>query len=358
MTNRKLRIQSAPTHPMLCPGRPPRYSFMTITALFCSIILGGCAYVSTFPLNELPDKSGPILSGPKDTQSVRSTLGDPLLASRYWGVELYRQAASQTETPMALFIPVGKIKDDIYRYTLVSYDKDRLAHSAAAGIWRRPSAWRTASPIEYNYLSIQLQASDVTFVAEWEDRHETLLVSPARRDAYLEEARSSSQSTVVIGCGTRECSDSLTIDGGPSLPLPCRLKVTNIDQNALDLLYQGKQKEYERLYPTTQYDAVAALRLPPGSHTLEASGGHWNRGQLAGRLSGGASLQVSCRPGEILYVVIDVFPKQETERGAKDFQWKIDSRTDMPPFFKDRPLAIYRGGKWLADPEPAPGTDS
>lgn len=323
-----------------------------ILMVFSCLGAGGCSIISDLPLDKLPDRSGQVLSERMSRESVHKTLGDPHIASRYWGFELFRQADQQTEIPMALFIPIGMLKDDIYRYTLVSYDQNRIAESAASGIHRRPSAFRIASPIEYNYLTSRLQAPDLVFINEWEDRQETVLASAARRDLYLKQDRRSSQATVVIGCGARGCSDRLSIDEQPPLPLPCRLKVKNFDENALILLRQGRQEEYEKMYPTVQYDTVAAIHLAPGNHTLKAWGGRWQHGTFAGLFFGKHSIEFSCRAGQILYIVIDVWAQDYNAWGAKNVQWKIDLYNDMPEIFMDRHLVLYRGGQWLADSEP------
>jgi hypothetical protein len=323
-----------------------------IVAVFCCIGFGGCSYVSPNPVDQLPDRSGIILSGRSDGETVRETLGKPLITSRYWGVEVFRDASSQIEIPIAIIVPFGMVKDDVYRYTLVSYDKDQIAKYTVSGIHRRPSRWRMTHPIEYENLTLHLQTGDFTFVIEWEDRHETLLVAPARRDVYLERARLSSQCTAVIGCGTRECSDTLRVDEEPSLPLPYRPRVRNADQEAWKLLRLGNLEEFKRKAPMLQYDTVAALSLAPGNHTLKASGGRWQRGELGGLLSGEQSITFSCREGEILYVVIDVSAKEYSWWGAKGIEWKIDLQKDMPEFFADRHLVLYRGDQWLVKPEP------
>jgi hypothetical protein len=326
---------------------------LRIVLICCCLGAGGCSIVSDLPLDKLPDRSALVQSERMDREGVHKTLGQPHIASRYWGFELFRQADRQTEIPIAVFIPIGRIQDDIYRYTLVSYAQNGVAESAVSGIHRRPSAFRIFSPIEHNYLSSRLEAPGLAFISEWVDRWETVLASAARRDLYLEQARRSSQATVVIGCGMRECSDKLSIDGGPPLPLPCRLKVQNFDQNALDLLQQGGREEYEKKYPTVQVDTVAAIGLAPGNHTLKAWGGRWQQGTFAGLLSGEHSIEFSCRAGEILYIVIDVFAKDYSGWwGAKDIQWNIERYKDMPEIFRDRYLVLYRGDQWLADPEP------
>ena len=329
-----------------------RYVILVIVAVICCIWFGGCgSYVSQNPADRMTDRSGAIMSGRLDSKAVRNILGNPLITSSYWGVEIFRDANSQIEIPIAIVIPFAMVKDDIYRYTLVSYDNEQIAKGSASGIHRRPTQWRMTRPIEYENLTLHLQTGDFTFVVQWEDRYETLLVTPARRDAYLKQARLSSQCTVVIGCGTAECSDKLRLDDGPVLPLPCRLKVQNFDANALKLLWQGKQEEYEKAYPIKTYDTVAALSLAPGSHTLKAWGGHWQRDKLAGLFSGEKSITFSCRQGEILYIVIDVSAKEYSWWGAKGIEWKIDLQNKMPEFFTDRHLVLYRSDQWLVKPE-------
>jgi hypothetical protein len=299
---------------------------MIIVAVFCYMGLGGCgSHVTRFPFEKIPYGSAPKVS---DVGAVRKTLGKPLIASRYWGFELFREDRSQTEIAFMFFIPFMYDKDDIYRYTLISYNKDQIAESIVTGIHRSASKyWEISPTIKKDYLELYLQAGDFTFVSKWGD-HETLMVTPARRDVYLERARFSSQCTAVIGCGKRGCSDTLRVDEGPSLPLPARLGVIE-----------------DHTYHTC--DTVAALSLAPGKHTLKT----W-----ACLLCRGQTIAFSCREGEILYVVIDVDVSAKEERSwwlgaGAGVVWKFDLLKDMPEFFVDRPLLLYRG-QWLVEPEP------
>lgn len=326
-------------------------------AICCCLVLGGCVYQTSFPEQKLPDKASAIVPGQMTSGGVSNRLGRPLISSRYWGVELYRDTSSQSEIPLAIVIPVGCATDTIYRYTLVAYDTNGVATSTATGIHRRPTAFRIAMPITYDHLTTQIESGDFTFVNDWDDRQETLLVNPARRDAYLERIRNPERCTVVIGCGTGESSDRLQVDGGPTLPLPCRLRVQNFDQAAIDLYRQGRMAEYEKNYPIVNHDTLAVLSLVPGSHTLKAWGGRWEHGVNRGRFSGEQSLQFDCQAGETLYIVIDVSVKGYDKDwfwglAPVGVEWKINQYKDMPPFFADRPLLLYRGDKWFVSPEP------
>jgi hypothetical protein len=127
--------------------------------------------------------------------------------------------------------------------------------------------------------------------------------------------------------------------------------VQNLEPNALVLLRQGKLEEYAKAYPPKTYDTVTALNLSPGAHTLKAWGGRWQQGSLAGLFSGEKTITFSCREGEILYIVIDVSAKEYDWWGAKDIEWKINLLNEMPRFFADRHLVLYRGDKWLVKTE-------
>ena len=309
---------------------------LLIFSIFSFAGLAGCAgsYISKDPTENLTDKSGSILTGQMDYAAVRNTLGNPLISSRYWGIDVFRDSGSQTEIPVAITpwpIPFARIKDDIYRYTLVSYNEDQIAEDTGTGILRRPSEFRIASPIEQNNLTLQVEAGDFTFISEWEDRYDTLLVKPVRWHEYLKHVRFTSHCTAVIGCGDEgECSEELSIDGGATLPIPCGMLRNNLNINPL-----------------------AAFSLLPGTHTFDTSGGHFHHEQLAGHLSGKQSVSFSCQEGEVLYLVIDIsVRKYSWWSGDVGTEWKINQYIDMPSVFTDRDLILYRGEQWIADPEP------
>ena len=290
-----------------------RHVVIMIVLAFCLAGLVGCFEVGPFPSNPIAqNKSGDITSGRMESGAVRNMLGDPRITSRYWGVEVFREAASKTKVQVALLMPIP-IVSNIYQYTLVTYDKDRVAESVATGTYRRGGS------------DLFLDTRDFLFVVR--DLFEILFVKLARRDVYLQLARSSSQCTAVVGCDLdgNSCSRDLTVDNGPSLPIPCI-------------------PSYSR--------RIAALSLVPGEHTLKASGVYLEENPN-GTFSGEQSINFSCRPGEVLYVVIHASVKK-----LGGWTWspkgelRIDLHKDMPEFFIDRDLVIYRGDRWVLNPEP------
>lgn len=324
---------------------------MIMIAVFACIGVSACVSVITpqNPIDHIPDKSSAITASRMDMGEVRNIFGDPLISSRYWGVEVFREATSQLDVPVFIVVPFGVQKDDIYRYTLVSYSKDKTAESVATGIFRKP---RFLGPITTENLTLFLQTGDFTFVIEERDKLETLLVKPAKRDAYLQLARSSSQCTVVVGCNSYACSSALTVDKDPSLPIPYRAAMTAYDKDALNAYRQGTLKDIRKTYKNVQYDSLAVVSLMPGEHTLKVSEGRWQEGGISGGTgSGEQSISFACRRGEILYLVIQLSASEYSRFGSKDVEWRIDLHNEMPKVFFGRDLVIYRGGQWITNPK-------
>jgi hypothetical protein len=95
-------------------------------AVFACIGVSACSVIAPQnPIDQIPDKSSAITASRMDSGEVLNMLGDPRTSSEYWGVEIFREATSQIEVPVFIVLPVGAQKDDIYRYTLVSYNKDK-----------------------------------------------------------------------------------------------------------------------------------------------------------------------------------------------------------------------------------------
>jgi hypothetical protein len=320
-----------------------------IIAVFVCIGSGGCVSIyNRNRIDQIPDRTNAITSSRMDSGMVKNMIGDPRISSRYWEVEVFREATSHIDVAGFIAIPVGMQKDDIYRYTLVSYNKDKSAESAVTGILRKP---RVLVPIETENLTLFLQTGDFTFVIEERDKLETLLVKPARRNTYLHRARSSPQCTAIVGCISHACPSALRVDNGISLPIPYGIEMTIFDQDALKAYQQGKLRDIRKTYDNVRYDSIAAVSLMPGAHTLEFSEGRWQEGGLSGTVSGRQSISFACLPGEIRYLVIQVSAKELTRFGSKDVEWRIDLQNDMPELFSHRDLVIYRGDKWILNPE-------
>ena len=73
---------------------------MMIVAVFCLYSVDRVRLtLPLFPFRRTPRQAqSPFRLVGVDGEAVRKALGNPLVASRYWGIERFRDASSQTET--------------------------------------------------------------------------------------------------------------------------------------------------------------------------------------------------------------------------------------------------------------------
>jgi hypothetical protein len=96
------------------------------------------------------------------------------------------------------------------------------------------------------------------------------------------------------------------------------------------------------------------MRVSPGSHTLKSWGGRWQHGNLGGLISGSGTVAFTVKAGQVIFVALEVSVAEFSwAGGAKDIRWDITTQSLMPAFFRDRPMIIYRGDRWLIEPESA-----
>ena len=303
-------------------------------------LLTGCAlsYISPdCPETLIPDYSSEVTVGQMERAAVRGVLGAPQFSSSYWGFDLFRADTEQAEVVFAITpwpIPFARLKDQFHRYTLVAYDANGRASALGSGLFRRPSSWRKASPIRQDFRSLQLRAGELMFFVDPEGQEVNLLVSPPGRDAFLEHARSSNDCTVVLGCGDRGCADQLSVDAGPVRRLPVRTpSVIWYREGERDSWLQGIEP-----YSTPWLEAIVAIKIAAGEHTLEFSAKH---------LGGRTSVKVVCRPGEVNYLVVSATSKESFWPTLVD--WQITQSDTMPDCFARHPLVLLDDGQWYID---------
>lgn len=310
--------------------------------------MSGCAVSHLSPndpIGLIPDRSSQIAVGQTDHTGVRGVLGTPQLSSAYWGFDLFRTETEQTETMYAVTpwpIPFARITDRLQRYTLVDYDEGGRASAVASGLFRKPAAWRNVSPITHDFPSLHLRAGEVMFFVDPEGaRDVNLLASPRRRDTFLQHARSSSRCTVVLGCGNQGCPDQVSVDDAPIQRLPLRtahgywLNEAERDAWLQNINPHGDDPRMPWL------EAVVALRLASGSHTLEFSAKH---------LGGKGSFNLACHPGEVSYVAVGAVSNTSIWSPTLG-DWRFEQTEAMPPLFTHRPLVLMDDGRWYIDPE-------
>ena len=313
-------------------------------------LLAACAvqHVSPgHPAARVPDRTAALTVGQTPRAEVRAVLGAPLYSSAFWGFDLFRADTAQTAVVIAVTpvpVPFARLKDQVQRYTLVAYDADDRASAVATGVFRRPTGWRNVSPIAPDFSSLHLRAGDLMFFVDPEGaRAENLLVAPRRRDAFLEGARASSdRCTTIVGCGGRGCGDQLSVDAGPARRIPLRTAHA----------YWLRAEERESWLQGTDahaadpempwLEALVAIELSAGEHVLEFSARH---------LDGSASVELSCQPGAVTYLVIHATAQDGFWR-RKLVEWRFERSGTMPERYARRALVLVDDGRWHADVEP------
>jgi hypothetical protein len=318
-------------------------------ALILSIILlTGClgvGYVTPkAPTTVIPDESSEVKIGEMERVAVRNLLGAPQFSSAYWAFDLFRTEAEQAMVMFAITpwpIPFGRVEDKLQRYTLVTYDANGLASAVATDIFRMVPGWRTASPIESNFLWLHLRAGEVLFFVDpsW-GREGSLLVSPRGRDAFLERARSLLDCTAILGCGLGMCADQFSVDARPVRRLPLRNSLAYRSWTV-----QGVESQSGDVWKPGE--ALVALRLAAGEHVVRLS---------SKNLDGENSLAFTCRPGEVTYLVINLASRHLEGSGQKMqglANWQVDQTLIMPQHFARWPLVLVDNGQWYIDAEPS-----
>jgi hypothetical protein len=331
-------------------GRRIRTFFCPTGLLLTALSLSACMSIDITPPRDptdgISDHTARIRLGQMERAAVRGVLGDPLYASAYWKFDLFRDESAQTMVPIVLTpwpVPFGRMKDALYRYTLVAYDPAGQAKALATGLFRKPTEFRRTAPIENDHSALHLRAGKLMFYVdpEWE-RRENLLIAPEGRNEFLQYALAMSSCTVVVGCGDHGCGDQLAVDGGPVRRLPLRLAHSY-------WMKAGIQKSW--LVGAAPADSgtspwletVVAVRLSPGEHVLRFSSRH---------LGGEHDTPLSCSQGEVVYLVVNATDNERMIKRAL-VDWQVERFDRMPDRFVLRPLTIIFDGEWMIDTEPA-----
>jgi len=325
--------------------------------------ISSCAFDNISPQDPtafIPDRSSEIKVGQMTREGVRGVLGNPFLSSTYWDFDLFRAETEQTDVPYAITpwpIPFARIKDKLYRYTLVTYDTKGLTSAIATGIFRRPTDWRSASPIKHDFQALHLRAGELMFYTDFFALQENMLVTPTARDNFLQLAPSSAGCLVVIGCGDRGCGDQLAVDGSKVRRLPMRLSVDSFS------FFEGSSRRLawlkgvggsihesnDGLPPSSlrnySLQTLVAVKLPVGEHDLEFSSKY---------LDGKHSIKVACHPGELTYLMVSASVHEHLITHSL-VDWQIEQTDNMPESFENRPLVLLYDGEWYVDVEPGRG---
>ena len=310
-------------------------------ALAMALVLPACSIDIVRPKDAdtaISDRSSVIRPGETGRAAVHAALGEPAFSSTEWAFDLFREDTVQTLVPVALTpwpVPFGRMKDTLYRYTLVTYAPDGRVSALASGVYSRPSELRRISPIERGHAALHLRVGELMFFVDPEgERRENLLVTSVVRDAWLARAGSSRSCTLLIGCGEGGCPGRITVDGGSPVPLPVRLAPLYwIKPEVREMWLNGA------IAPGTSppwVEALVAVQLSPGDHALKFSSRF---------LGGEHAVSLACREGEVAYLTLNATDNGRLFKRAL-VDWKVARLERMPENFARRPLVILHAGEW------------
>lgn len=282
-----------------------------------AICLGGC--VVSIPSREsqieatLPTKTMQIVAGQTDRADVQQLLGEPWLASRYWGFELYRASDKNSQIHWAL-LPVGYGTEDVDGFVLVAYDAAAKVIEYAQGITREHGIFFESDDIP---VYAGLKVGDVRF-QDIPGRGEAYVsVAVAFRERYLRDVSAYAHCRIMLGCLRAYCPARIVIDGGEPMELPTGVAV------------------------------VAVASLVPGRHRVEATPGR-------GAHFSAEATELTCAAGEVHYVGLrlkrDDYPSAFRPYPHSTATFEVSPQ--MPEAFRESPMLIWLNGQWLVEAEP------
>jgi len=265
---------------------------------------------------KLEDKSGSIVMGETDRSTVRKMLGNPIIRSDDWNLDVFRQSATQFFAPYAYFFPVGLYWDTAYRYTLVTYDSNNTVQDIDSDTYNEVSL--TSDLSDYVPKACSLKAGNIIFERGFDRGDGVLMLSPESKDSYIEKIKSYSHCTIMIGCD-KKCPDILSLDQGGNI-----------------LMSSG---------------TILIFSYPPGNHKIKVS---------SRRHSGSETIEYDCKNNEKLYFmsgyndvnykIIDSLLRGVTLTTYKKVgsaSFIIEKYDDIPEEFLNRDIILWTDGKWI-----------
>lgn len=269
--------------------------------------------------------------GEASRDDVHAALGEPVIGSDFWRVEVYRADDKRTELGFAVVlilpVPVGVFSEKRHGHVLVAYDADGRVAGVSSGfvsdgmLAADSAGWMT------------LRADTVSFVVDpvRTRSRATLLADAGRLADYLAQRRRADGCTLVAACeGDVGCPDRLAIDDGEPLdpsPVTALCAEDAACPHGTPLAGTPIDGRHFVVVPL-----VLALDLAPGPHHLRWSG---PRGKE------GPTVSFDCPAGDVRYAAL------------RNLAGGPPSIGPTPPSgWEDRPVALVRDGRWLVRSEP------
>ena len=254
------------------------------------------------------ERSVTIRRGESTRADVRAALGEPLLESSFWRVELYR--VEDNSLKLAFFVAIIPLpvpmpsSEKKHGYVLVTYDTAGRVSQLSSG--SHSEGWM-ADGID---KQIFLRADELAII-----EGPVLLADSNRLLAYLAERSHATSCTLVMAAELHEIFSprQVSIDDGELFDLTLIRRFGD----PLPVLY--------------------AITVPPGQHRLLITGSF---------LDGRAEASFECATGQVLYCIVS------SRVEGKKLQATAAISAVSPEAWKGRSIVLYSKGRWLVEPEP------
>jgi len=286
------------------------------------------------------ERSVTIGLGESTREDVRAALGEPLLESNFWRVELYRADDKHVEAGVGfVIIPVLPFVTslDVHGYVLVTYDTAGRVSQLSSG---NHSEGFFATFAE---RCLTIRADELTFAIDLIriQRGPALLADSNRLSEYLAGRSHATSCTLVVACAQDAgCPDEIAInDGEPFDPSPTTVLCapgTPCPKGSRmgSLVFDGKS--------VFTVPVLHAITVPPGQHRLLIT---------SSVLDGRGEASFECAAGQVLYGMV----RSRVEGASFWSKGKLQATADMsivpPEAWDAHSIVLYSKGRWLVKPE-------
>ena len=282
-------------------------------------VIAGCGTFS-IPLNkptlvtDQAERSVTIRRGESTRADVRAALGEPLLESSFWRVELYRVEDEKLKLKLHFIgvpLPVPMPSSEKYHgYVLVTYDTAGRVSQLSSG--SHSEGWMANDTDK----RIFLRADELAII-----EGPVLLADSNRLLAYLAERSHATSCTLVVAAEVHEdfFPRQVSIDDGELFDLTLIRRFGD----KLPVLY--------------------AITVPPGQHRLLITSSF---------LDGRAEASFECATGQVLYCIVNSRVEGKSFWSHGKLQATAAISAVSPEAWKGRSIVLYSKGRWLVEPEP------
>jgi len=252
-------------------------------------------------------------------EDIHEILGDPIIESNYWGLEVYRDSATQSVIPLFFIFPVGYYWDTIHRYTFVTYDENESLSKIStclyneevfAGSLPEDNICRLESGTYTFYISVEKESDGV------------ILYSPVSLKSYANSLKKEEMCSLFVA------STSIFLS---------HIKIDKNDSIAL--------------WPSS----ILFYQVKPGEHLLKF------KGEL---LRGSKTFNFFCKQKENIYIEATLSNTKERVHDAffrgltlgvynniGSANYVINRYEQWPAYFWEMPLMIWSDNEWILNGE-------